>query len=142
MAFNFLKLKDSDFRATNGFVAMFDILGYSSWIDESSLLEVWKIQLNMIEMMRVNVENFVNHVLKRPDRLIISIHNYADTFLIYTNEISDDSFKAIMIACNRMFMAADTFSLPVRGATACGEFYVSNTKEVIIGKPIIEVGCQ
>lgn len=138
MVFNFLKLKNEDFRTTKGFVAIFDILGYGAWVDDTVLLEVWMRQMNIKEMIRVNVENFINYSIKRQDRLIISVISYADTFLIYTSEISDDSFKALMVGCQMMFIAADTFSLPIRGATACGEFYVSDTKDVIIGKPIIE----
>jgi hypothetical protein len=135
MKSNILKLSTLDFRPLIGFVALYDILGYSSWIKEKALCDVWKDQMNMKEMIKVNTEYFNKN---GPNKSIITVYNYADTFLIYTNDISDDAFHALIISCHNMFMAALDYGLPIRGATACGEFYVSQTDNIVIGKPIIK----
>lgn len=130
--YNILKLKKEDFQATQGFVALYDILGYSSLMKGNDLFKVVAIYENMKKMMKTNIEGLINYSLGN----IITVHTYADTFLIYTNEISDTSFQALLVACHYIFIAAITYGLPIRGATTCGEFYVS--ENLITGKPIIE----
>ncbi len=135
MKSNILKLNTQNFKPIKGFVALYDILGYKSWIKEKELCDVWKDQMNMKEMIKTNTEHSLNYSLGKS---IITAINYADNFLIYTNEISEDAFQALIISCNRMFIAAIDYGLPIRGATSCGEFYVSQTDNIVIGKPIIK----
>lgn len=134
--YNILKFKKEDFQTIQGFVAVYDILGYSQWIKENDLFEVAATHENMKKMVKTNTEKYINDSLATLDKPIIAVYSHADTFLIYTNVISDTGFKALLVACQFMFMAAIFYSLPIRGATACGEFYVS--KDLITGKPIIE----
>lgn len=134
--YNILNFKKEDFQTIQGFVAVYDILGYSPWIKENDLFEVAATHENMKKMIKTNTEKFINDSLATLDKPIIAVYSYADTFLIYTNEISDTGFKALLVACNFMFIAAISYGLPIRGATTCGEFYVSET--LITGKPIIE----
>lgn len=130
---NFLKLTHKDIKTIQGFIALFDILGYSQWIKDYSIEKVVIDHKNIKHMVATNVESFLNHALGKE---MIKVHSYADTFLIYTNEISETSFKAIMAACGSMFEAAICFALPIRGAITLGEFYTS--EDMIIGEPIIE----
>lgn len=127
-----MKLKKEDFQTIQGFVALYDILGYSQLVKENDLLKVVRVHEKMKEMMKNNTEGYV-YRLGKP---IIAVYNYADTFLIYTNEMSDTGFKALLEGCHFIFIAAIFYGLPIRGATACGEFYVS--ENLITGKPIIE----
>ena len=99
---------------------------------ENDLFRVVAIYENMKKMMKTNIAGQINRSLGN----IITVHTYADTFLIYTNEMSDTGFQALLAACHHIFMAAITYGLPIRGATTCGEFYVS--ENLITGKPIIE----
>ncbi|MEK6647636.1 MAG: hypothetical protein AABY84_13275 [Candidatus Firestonebacteria bacterium] len=138
MRSNILRLKKDDIKTIQGFIALYDILGYSPWIKENDLSTVVIDHKNMNEMIRVNTENRINNWPDKPNTLTIKVYNYADTFLIYTNEISDISFMVLLIACENMFIAAFDYCLPIRGATACGEFYVSEDSNLITGKPIIE----
>jgi hypothetical protein len=131
---NFLKLTPKDIKTTQGFIALFDILGYSQWIKEHTIEKVVIDQKNMKRMVTTNVENQMNYALQKE---ILKVHSYADTFLIYTNEISETGFKAIMHACRGMFEASICFALPIRGAVTCGEFYASD--DMITGKPLIEI---
>lgn len=132
--YNILGFKKEDFQTIQGFISLFDILGYSSWImEENDLFKVVATHENMKKMIKINTEGYINHSLGKP---IIAVFSYADTFLIYTNELSDTGFEALIAACHFMFLAAISYSLPIRGATACGEFYVS--EDLITGKPIIE----
>ncbi|MBI3582718.1 MAG: hypothetical protein HY096_02055 [Nitrospinae bacterium] len=127
-----MEIKKEDFSTTQGFVALYDILGYSQLVEENDLLKVVAVHEKMKEMMKNNTEGYV-YRLGKP---IITVYNYADTFLIYTNEMSDTGFKALLVGCHFMFIAAIKYGLPIRGATACGEFYIS--ENLITGKPIIE----
>ncbi len=129
---NFLKLTAKDIKTIQGFMALFDILGYSQWIKQNSIENVVIDHKNMKRMATTNVEHFLNYALKED---IIKVLSYADTFLIYTNQISETAFKAIMAACRGMFEAAICFGLPIRGAVTCGEFYAS--EDMITGKPLI-----
>lgn len=131
--YNILKFKKVDFQTTQGFIALFDILGYSSRIMKNDLFKVVANHENIKKMIETNTEGYINHSLGEP---IIAVFSYADTFLIYTNELSDTGFKALIAACHFMFLSAISYSLPIRGATTCGEFYVS--EDLITGKPIIE----
>ena len=130
---NFLKLTPKDIKTIHGFIALFDILGYSQWIKKRHIEEVVINHKNMKHMVTTNVENFLNHALQKE---IIKVQSYADTFLIYTNETSETGFKTIMAACRGVFEAAICFALPIRGAVTCGEFYAS--EDTITGKPLIE----
>jgi hypothetical protein len=130
---NFLKLTHKDIKTIQGFIALFDILGYSQWIRDNSIEKVVIDHENIKHMVTTNVESFLNDALKKE---LIKVHSYADTFLIYTNEISETSFEATLAACRGMFEAAICFALPIRGSVTCGEFYTS--KDMIIGKPLIE----
>lgn len=131
--YNILNFKKEDFQTIQGFVAAYDILGYGSWIKENDLFKVATTHENMKHMVKTNTEGYINYAIGKP---IITTHSYADTFLIYTNEISDTGFNALIVACQFMFIAAISYGLPIRGAAVCGEFYVS--KNLITGKPIIE----
>lgn len=132
-SYNFLKLDGKDIKKTHGFIVLFDILGYGTWIKETSTEEAVIVHKNMEKMVITNIANFLNYAFNKD---LVRVLSYAVTFLIYTNEISDIGFRAIMSACRGMFEAAICFSFPIRGATACGEFYAS--QDLITGRPLIE----
>jgi hypothetical protein len=130
---NFLNLTPKDINTTYGFIALFDILGYRDWIKVNTVEKIAIDQKNMKRMITTNVESQLNYALQKD---IIKILSYADTFLIYTNEISDTGFQTIMHACRGMFEAAICFALPIRGTVTCGEFYAC--EDMLTGKPLLE----
>lgn len=130
---NFLNLSPKDIKTTRGFIALFDILGYREWITKNTIDKVVINHKNMKRMITTNVENQMNYALQKN---IVKVHSYADTFLIYTNEISRNGFAAIMHACRGMFESAICFGLPIRGTVTCGYFFAS--EDIITGQPLIE----
>lgn len=130
--FNILNLKEGAFRSTRGFTAVFDLLGYSEWIKQEDLSTIVAAHIDMMNMKKMIEVNA--HIAFYES--LLSVHSYADTFLFYTTEISDNAFVALMNACSAMFIAAIAYGKPIRGATAVGDFYAS--ENLITGKPIIE----
>ncbi len=112
-------------KKIEGFVALYDILGFQSLVENNNLDTVMLTYQQMMEC-----HNIVEYVE------IIKVINYSDTFLIYTTEVSDRAFKLLLLMSNLLFVAANAHEMPIRGATAVGELYVSDA--VAIGRPIVE----
>ena len=133
--YNLKKFKKEDFQTTKGFVAVYDILGYGVRIKENDLFKMVAIQENMQKMVQTNTEGIVNNGYTDSER--IEMYFYADTIILYSKEQSDSAFAGLLKASSFVFLAAIAYEeFPIRGATACGEFYVSNN--LITGKPIID----
>jgi len=81
-------------------------------------------------------EDNVSHINSLLQKDAVTFHIFSDTFFLYTSEVNDRSFLALLAACDFLFLAAIENELPIRGATAVGELVVSNGIE--IGKPIVE----
>lgn len=56
--YNLMNFKKEDFQTIQGFVALFDILGYGSWIKENNLFEVVSTHKNMKKMIKTNTEGY------------------------------------------------------------------------------------
>lgn len=122
-----------DIQTIEGFVALYDILGYKELIMNDDLDRVAQAYKRVKEMTTTNTLKYINYSFNRE---IIKVHIFSDTFLFYTYEVSDDAFYALLAASHFMFIAALWQRLPIRGATAVGNLYVSD--EIQIGKPIVE----
>jgi len=123
---------DTDITKKESFVALFDILGFSNLLKNN---ELDKVAETYIKAKR-DFEDYVSHINALLQKDAVTFRIFSDTFLIYTSEISDTSFQALLAACDFLFLAALENELPIRGATAIGELIVSNGIE--IGKPIVE----
>jgi hypothetical protein len=129
---------------TRCFVALFDILGYKDLVRRNDLTKVFNAHMAAIK----NVKDMIGHleaVLRKNP--LITIRTFSDTFLIYTSDISeyisnqeeqkiDQTFQALLAACDSLFIAANENKLPIRGAITEGELIVSDGIE--IGEPIID----
>lgn len=123
------------------FVALFDILGFKNLVKKSELEKVFKAYRAVkrdVEEMRGHLEALLPLLQRKP----LTIHNFSDTFLIYTSDLCeqkqkeiDKTFRAMLAAIDALFMAANENELPIRGAIATGELIVS--KGIEIGEPII-----
>lgn len=118
---------------SEGFVALFDILGFKEWINNAPLDDVIRRYENMKKEIETNTTGYINYVLNKP---IIATCIFSDTFLIYTNEATEEGFKALLMACRFIFGSSCTHKQPIRGSIAVGEFYASGG--IVIGKPIIK----
>jgi len=128
------KEEDQNIRADKkeGFVALFDILGFKNILENNDLDRVMLTYQQMGDL--VEFPTVTNH--ESPIEPIVKTLNYSDTFLIYTTEVSDRAFRGLLHVSRLLFLAAYGHKMPIRGATAVGELYVSDT--VAIGKPIVE----
>ena len=116
---------------TEGFVDLFDILGFKEWIDNTQLDDVIRIYENMKREIETQTTGYINYVLNKP---IIATCIFSDTFLIYTNEVTDKGFEALLMACRFIFGSACSHKQPIRGSIAVGEFYAYDG--IVIGRPI------
>ena len=114
------------------FVALFDILGFRDLIKNNDLAKV----AQTYQDARSDFENNIQHINALLQKNSVLFRIFSDTFLIYTSEVSDKSFLALLAALDFLFIAANENNLPIRGATAVGELIVSNGIE--IGIPIVE----
>lgn len=125
-------------RKIEGFVALFDILGFQNSLPSDDDLDmVSEILHNLIN----EIENYNDHINKVLDlegikEDIIHFRNYADTILIHTEEVSDKGFEAIIAACGFVFNVALEAGMPIRGATGVGKMV--NSDKLIFGRPIID----
>jgi hypothetical protein len=124
------------------FVALFDILGFKDLVKTDNLDEVYKTFRGIL-----NIKSDINEMAGHLDALLqencISMHNYSDTFLIYTSDINncdqktvDKRFHALLASCDSLFISANENKLPIRGAISAGELIIS--EGIYIGKPIVE----
>jgi hypothetical protein len=114
------------------FIALFDILGFRDLIKNNDLEKV----AQTYQKARSDFENNIQHIDALLQKDSVSFRIFSDTFLIYTSEVSDESFLALLAGLDFLFIAANENKLPIRGATAVGELIVSNGIE--IGIPIVE----
>jgi hypothetical protein len=128
------KLKDLDdtiqSNKIEGFVALFDILGFQSMVEHNELEDIVLTYERFHDSIPIQMANaFAGDSLLRA-------RNYSDTILLYTTEVSDRSFRVLLMSLNHLFMMAAAQEVPIRGAITVGDFYASDDGE--IGKPIID----
>lgn len=121
------------------FVALFDILGFRNIVKINDLSEVFKTYRDI----KIIYRNYQGHLRALQRKEPPKIHNFSDTFLIYTADITnlpqkeiDTTFQELLVICDSLFIAANKKKLPIRGAITAGELIVSNGIE--IGKSIVE----
>jgi hypothetical protein len=119
------------FRQIESFVALFDILGFRELIGRSETIKVAKTY----EKMKSDFTKYTDIVSQASHSKIVS-RCFSDTFLLYTTEPSDASFRALIIACQFLYLAALSNRLYLRGAVTYGELTVS--EEMEIGPAIVE----
>src|SRR3972149_7120522 len=121
-----------DIIKSESFVALFDILGFSDLVKDNELDKVVRTYLRA----KKEFENTISHINAILQKDAVSFRNFSDTFLIYTSEVNDMSFLALLAACDSLFLAAIENELLIRGAITVGELIVSDGIE--IGKAIVE----
>lgn len=111
----------------SGYVALFDVLGFSERVVRDALH---------------GLDAYIRTVtdMTEPNRNIGTIL-FSDTVVLYTFDDSDHSFHAITVACSRLFHGLVLAGVPIRGAVSHGDFVRSENDAhgtVIAGRPIID----
>jgi hypothetical protein len=118
------------------FVALFDILGFGNMVKANKLGNVFNTYLNV----QHDFKNRFEHINKLAKGFAwqgtISFRTFSDTFLLYTSGTDDLDFKAILSACDFLFIGANENGIPIRGAITRGELIAS--EHIEIGKAIVD----
>jgi len=139
-------MSESEFEKRKCFVALFDILGFENLINRSKnllrLADAYKKMRTDVIEMKGHINGVMNMGQKQKRNSII-FNSYADTLLIYSADLTSETqseknmlFLAMLAACDAIFLAANEYKLPIRGAMSKGELIIS--KGILIGKPIIK----
>jgi hypothetical protein len=118
------------------FVALFDILGFSELVRKEELKRV----LNAYVGIRAELSAMKRHLNALLDTKAITHQLFSDTFLIYSNGVSDESFTALLAMCNALFRSSIKHGLSIRGSITVGDLMISG--RAVIGKPIVEAHKQ
>lgn len=122
---------------TNCFVGLFDILGFSDLVAKGQLNRVLNTYLGIrAEMSRMR--KAVSGVLD--SKTAIRMQLFSDTFLIYSDDVSEERLTALLAICDGLFISAVKNRLCIRGSITVGELIVSG--RAVIGKPIVEAHKQ
>lgn len=126
----------------NRYVAFFDILGFSNWIETDGSLEVFRYVSGYLNLMiRASMPNAVvkpdmNVDLKKSE---ISYINFSDSIVYYSADDSYESFKSlILVAAEFMNLVICGPSRMIRGAISHGEFYTDTEANAYVGKALID----
>jgi hypothetical protein len=112
----------------NGYVALFDVLGFSERVMRGAVGEGLDAYVNTVV-----------HISQHGKQLGTIL--FSDTVVLYTFEDSEDSFNDIIGASCQLFHDLLMADVPVRGAISYGEFLRSEDERhgtVIAGRPIID----
>jgi hypothetical protein len=124
------------------FVALFDILGFKDLIKNDDIEYIYNTS-KRLSNLRKGVRDMGRHMAALLRRKAISTLNYSDTFLLYTEDITNMNqreinivFLALLTSCKSLFIAANENGLPIRGAITVGDIIV--TGKMVLGKSIVD----
>lgn len=111
----------------NGYVALFDVLGFSD-----------RVMRGEIDGLDRYIETVLS--VTRPRKRLRTIL-FSDTVVLFTLDDSDNSFQEIVNASSWLLYELIGSGIPVRGALSYGDFVRTDSAEhgtVIAGRPIID----
>jgi len=108
--------------------AYFDLLGVK---------QIYKTgnQLSIFVAFSSAIGKFKKRVTAWPD---VGYAWFSDTFILYTEDDSDESFSAIDSISRWFFYFLITADMPVRGAIACDVLYADKENDLFFGEAFIE----
>ncbi len=107
------------------FVAFFDVLGFSDQIQRTSAKNVMKEYSKFIQDLSKSEGSELNAFIS------------SDSIIVYTEDLSVESFKSIVDYSGRLFVRAFRNHFPLRGAIDGGEFEISDDRLVYVGRALI-----
>jgi len=107
----------------NCWVAYFDILGFKNDVKHFPPQGV--------------LEKYIE-VLKKIEKHNVKCKFFSDSFVFYTENDSDESFRRMNMALRFFFRAMFTQYIPMRGCLNVGQFYVDEEKGIFFGRSLIE----
>lgn len=109
-------------------LAYFDLLGTSELIQMGKTTEVFAaFQEALVQLVRWKKRHAqVSHAW------------FSDTFILFSEDDSVESFTAIDMVCRRFIFALILRDIPVRGALSCDELYADRSNSLYLGLALLE----
>ncbi len=106
----------------------FDLLGTSELIRSKKIYEVFDAYQLALERL--------DSWKKRHNRIRHSW--FSDTFILYSEDDSAESFYEIEIVCRWFMFSLILQRIPARGSLSCGEFYADDENHIYIGEALLD----
>lgn len=113
---------------TPRWVGYFDLLGTSLLIRSDRIIDVFSAYRNAMEHL--------NSWRKRHSNVYHAW--FSDTFLVFSDDDTAESFAAIEMVCRWLVFALLRRKIPVRGALSCGQFYADRSNSLYLGHALLE----
>lgn len=115
-------------NSKNRWLAYFDLLGTKNLVASKDIYSVFAAYQMAFEKLARWKER----------HSCVSYSWFSDTFIIYTDDESAESFEAIEMVCRWFIFSLITKKIPLRGALSCGELYVDENRKIFLGKALLE----
>ncbi len=106
----------------------FDLLGTSELIRTGKIFELFHAYQVVLEQLNRWEKRHAN----------VSHAWFSDTFLVFADDDSFESFAAIDRVCRWLMFALVQRKIPVRGSLACGQFYSDQPNSLFLGSALLE----
>lgn len=124
--------------------AMFDVLGFSAWVESTDLQNILDSYHTLIERaVLIPGEETCLDSVETPEGALLVVSrgaNYAyfsDTILLWC-PLVPEAVSGFVERCSDLMCEALAMSIPLRGAITLGEAVLDNETRFFIGKPIVE----
>jgi len=115
----------------SGYVALLDVLGFSSFVSSDGAFD--RLQ---------QYQQYLHDALgKKNGASVVESVVFSDSIVLTTKDDSEDSFRALILRCSRVFGLMLQHEIPLRGAIAHGSYLRSSTGTTgvfVAGKAIID----
>lgn len=124
--------------------AMFDVLGFSAWVESTDLQTILDAYHTLIEraVLRPNEKGSLSAV-QTPEGALFAVGGpphyayFSDTILLWC-PLVPPAVGDFVERCSDLVCEALVMSIPLRGAITLGEAVLDNETSFFIGKPIVE----
>lgn len=115
-------------KITTRWIGYFDLLGTSQLILSGKIFEVFNTYQSVLDRLNSWKKRHAN----------VSHAWFSDTFIVYTEDNSGESFAAIEMVCRWLMFSLVRNKIPVRGSLACGQFYADGANSLYFGEALLE----
>ncbi|MCD4831868.1 MAG: hypothetical protein K8R02_08730 [Anaerohalosphaeraceae bacterium] len=126
-------MKNSQIIDGNRWVTHFDILGFKSRVESMAKDRLNDTQTSCIAEI---CEKALEECEKNKD--ICKFIFFSDSFIFYTDDASQDSFKTIELVSAMFFHEMFHERIPMRGCLSTGRFYTDEEKRIFFGPAHID----
>lgn len=125
---------NESFMKNNRYIAYFDVLGYKEVVENLKLEDI----KNMMNKLYIFLEMTVKSVGICDDVNDIDYIIFSDSIIIYSDNISENSFKKIVSISTALLYISLRQSRPLRCAISHGEFYIDKERNIFFGKALVD----